>query len=278
MAEAAAGDDALPPLIEAWLATLRSGNTRAAYRTDIGDFVGWCAATGADPLAFSADQLAAYTEDGRAEGAGNATLARRLSAIGSLGAYTHRAGATAVFPDVTRPTADPSSSAQVLDDTEARALLDAADAHGRRSAALVRLLMLEGLKVGEVVAADAANVSGRPPRMSLRLPRRTVTLHADTAVAVHRYLARRRTGPLVLSERRNGASDRLTRYGVDYVVKEVARGAGIGGAVSGNVLRRRFVMDEYARGADLETLRDTAGHAGTRTTRRYLGDDVPPLA
>ena len=146
---------------------------------------------------------------------------------------------------------------------------------------LIRLLMLDGLKVGEVIRTDASDFHGRPPRMTLDVTSRsapTLVLHADTAAAVRSYLRARREGPLLLSERRGQAAQRLTRFGADYVIKHVAQAAGVAGPVSGNTLRRRFVIAAHARGTDLEAIRHNAGHSGQRTTRRYLTgeDDAHP--
>jgi site-specific recombinase XerD len=80
---------------------------------------------------------------------------------------------------------------------------------------------------------------------------------------------------LLLSERRGRVPGRLTRFGVDYLVKQVAQAAGLDQAVSGNTLRRRYVMAAHAGGTDLDRIRLNVGHADRRTTRRYLDPDTP---
>jgi site-specific recombinase XerD len=67
----------------------------------------------------------------------------------------------------------------------------------------------------------------------------------------------------------------LTRFGIDYLVKQAAHAAGIDQTVSGNTLRRRYVMAAHANGTDLDQIRESAGHADRRTTRRYLDPDTP---
>jgi integrase len=125
--------------------------------------------------------------------------------------------------------------------------------------------------VSEAAGADADALSGRPPHLTLRLETRTVRLHRDTSAAIRTYLGRRRSGPLLLSEQRGRETERLSRFGVDYLVKEIAHEARLSRAVSGNVLRRRYVMAEHARGHSIDDIRRNAGHADGRTTRRYLG-------
>jgi len=269
MVSTPAADADASACVDAWLPSLRSENTRNAYRTDVAHFINWCATAEVNPLAFSSDELARYRDLLSSSGASSATQARRLSAIASFGAYAHANGASGPFPDVTRPEAARSSTAMMLDDDAAAALLAAADHLAPRSSVLVRLLMLDGLKVSEAAAADAGALSGRPPR-TLQLESRTIRLHQQTATAIQTYLGRRRDGPLLLSEQRGQAAGRLSRFGIDYLVKEAAREAELPMAVSGNVLRRRYVLAEHARGTTIDDIQRNAGHADERTTRRYL--------
>ena len=270
--------------IAGFLEACRSANTRSAYRTDLGHVAAWCRDGRAlDLLTIDAADVARYRTECELAGASPATVARRLSALTSFGAYAAAHGgepALTAGTEIARPTVESASSAEVLTDADAEVLLAAADGISRRSAVLIRLLMLDGCKVGEVIRADAADVSGRPERMTLKLHdrrARRIELHPDTAAKVRRYLGRRRDGPLVLSERRGREPGRLTRFGVDYLVKQVAQAAGLDQPVSGNTLRRRYVIAADADGTDLDEIRDNAGHADRRTTRRYLepGTVVP---
>ena len=257
----------------------RSSNTRAAYGADLAHIAAWCRSRGTlDLLTLDVDDVARYRTACELAGASPATVARRISTISSFGTYAvARGAALGADAEIARPTVESESTASLLSDADAEAILAAADRISRRSALLVRLLMLDGLKVGDVIRADASDVRGRPPDVTLRMhdPRlRTIVLHAGTGQAAHRYLGRRRAGPLLLSERRGRAPDRLTRFGVDYIVKQVAQAAGLAQGISGNTLRRRYVMAAHAAGADLETIREHTGHADRRTTRRYLRADT----
>lgn len=266
--------------VAAFLDACRSSNTRAAYDADLGKFAAWCSEGGTlNLLSVDAADVARYRTACELAGAAPATVARRLSTISSFSAFAAANGArTALTPGaaVDRPSVESTSSAELLDDADADALVAAADRIGPRAAVLVRLLLLDGLKVGEVIRADAGDVGGRPPSMRLNIndgpSLRTIELHAETGSAVRRYLGRRREGPLLLSERRGQEPSRLTRFGIDYLVKQVARAAGITQSVSNNVLRRRFVMAAHADGSDLDEIRQKAGHAQLRTTRRYLDE------
>jgi len=136
----------------------------------------------------------------------------------TIGAYAAANGAeapVAANTEIERPTLESSSTAELLTDADSDALLAAADRISPKSAVLIRLLMLDGCKVGETIRADASDVRGRPPRLTLCLQSRTartIGLHADTATSLRKYLGRRRDGPLLLSERRGRVPGRLTRF------------------------------------------------------------------
>jgi site-specific recombinase XerD len=263
--------------VAGFLGSCRSANTQAAYRTDLTHLAAWCRGHEMlDLLTVDAADIARYRTECEIAGASPATVARRLSAIASFSEYNAKHGTadTALTAsDIDRPSLASTSSAELLDDQTAEALLAAADQAGPRAAVAIRLLMLDGLKVGEVVRADAGDVRGRPPDITLELRTnrtRHINLRPETSAAIGRYLGRRRDGPLLLSERRGRPRERLTRFGIDYLVKQVARSAGLGQAISGNTLRRRYVSAAHAGGTDIDTIRHNTGHTDRRTTRRYL--------
>jgi integrase/recombinase XerD len=271
---------ALTLAVAGFLDSCRSAHTRAAYGTDLAQFATWCASGEAlNLLTVDAGDIARYRTACEVGGLSSATIARRLSTIMSFRAYAAEEGlqpALAADASIARPSVAAQSTAEMLSDDDAMALLDAADRIGKRSAVLIRLLMLDGLKVGEVVRADASDVRGQLPRTSLDVRGRTsptIVLHTDTGRAVRRYLGRRSDGPLLLSKRRGQRPGRLTRFGVDYLIKEVASNAGIDPTISGNTLRRRYVIAAHTSGTGLDRIRHNTGHANERTTRRYLDPD-----
>src|SRR3954447_17973186 len=145
--------------VAAFLDGCRSPNTEAAYRADLGHLATWCADQGPlDLLTITVQDIASYRTACELAGASPATVARRLSTISSFGAFAAANGARpalAPMTEIARPTLSSVSSTDLLSDADSKALLDAADRVGRRASVLIRLLMLDGLKVGEVVRADA---------------------------------------------------------------------------------------------------------------------------
>jgi site-specific recombinase XerD len=266
------GSPALQAAVAAWLDSYESPHTRAAYRADLEHFSRWTHAEHIDPFAIDQADLRRYCAACEADGAGASTIARRLSAVASFASFALEPGETRISARIGRPALPGASATESLTDDDATAILAVADQTGARTALLIRLLMLDGLKVGEAVEADASDIAGRPPQMTLTLHAampRSIPLHPDTAALVAAYLGKRRRGPLLLSEHRARVTERLTRFGADYIIKQAAQTAGITG-VSANTLRRRFVIAAHERGETLDHIRNSVGHADARTTRRYI--------
>ncbi len=266
----------LEALAASWLDSYESPNTRAAYRADLAAFSRWCADRRTLPLDVSTQDVAAYLAATQATGNSPATSARRRSALASFFAFAQGAELVASNPVSSVLLAAPAepSATVVLDDHDAAALLRASDRLGPKPAALVRLLMLDGLKLGEVLEADAGAFrdASNGGVLAVDRGRRThdVALVAPTARRLQQYLGRRRRGPLFLSDTPGRDGERLTRFGADYVLKEVARAASVRARVSANALRRRYVAAAVRGGAHIDDVRDHLGHRDARTTRRYL--------
>ncbi|MEZ5407853.1 MAG: site-specific integrase [Acidimicrobiales bacterium] len=267
----------------------RSENTRRAYGADLDRFVQWCQAEGTQPLALGPDEVARYQSACEAEGTSPATVARRLAALSSFYALAVEEGSIGRSPlaDLVRPVAVPSVTLE-LDAVQASALVDAGARLNPKTALLVDLLLLDGLKLGEALSADASDVTdthggdGATLSVARRGGRRAeIELHEPTVEAAHSYLQGRREGPLFLNDRAaattrtagGGDADeagRLTRFGADYLLKRASDEAGFAQPVSANVLRRSYVAMAHAAGDSVETIRHNLGHRDPRTTRRHL--------
>jgi site-specific recombinase XerD len=266
----------LDALVGGWLSSYASPNTQAAYRGDLHAFRAWCASGGQQPLTATTADVAAYFAWCEASGSSRATMARRISALDSFYRFACDAAVARSNPvtAIERPNVAATSSTSVLDDDDAASLLTASDRLGAKAGALVRLLMLDGVKLGEALAANANDFERDTKRPALTIERGrrsdTVALHVSTARRLDAYLGRRRRGPLLCSETPGRESDRLTRFGADYVLKQVAQNANVDGRVSANTLRRRYVMASVDAGVDVEDIRDHFGHRDARTAERYL--------
>jgi site-specific recombinase XerD len=260
-----------------WLDGLGSANTRDAYERDLEGFRVWCTEEGHAPLHATTGHVESYRDACNDRGAGRATISRRLSALSSF--YDHAVEAEAVADNPVRAAARPTPSRSPrpasLTDSESTALYDAALELGPREAALVGLLLWDGLKLGEALALDLdeIDVRGSTLWISVRRRGRTDNLRLDprSARAIRRYVAGRNRGPLFVGQSPTRAADlRLTRFGGDYLVKQAARDAGLEGRVSANTLRRSYMAAAHRRGSTTERIRAQVGHRSERDTRRFL--------
>lgn len=266
-------------LVASWLTTYRSDNTRDAYERDMVAFARWCAETGRSALKATPTDLDAYRDESLDAGASAATVTRRLSGLASFFRYAASVGALDGNPvdEVERPDADASAPA-TLDDDELADLVEAADELGPKTAALVALLALEGMKLGEALAIDIprVRVDGRSVAIEVRRhgARDEVDVSPHTAAAVISYVADRRRGPLFLGDSPVATKRaRLSRFGADFLVKRAGASAGIAKPVSASVLRRSYIEAERRAGTPLADIAQHVGHRDARDTARLL--EVP---
>ena len=212
-------------------------------------------------------------------GASEATVARRVSALSSFFTFATSRGAVLESPvpgDRRLPT-----TATPTADLDARQLADLIHSSGRlgdRATLLVGLMLFDGLKLAEVLAADADDVSLTPRTARITVERRgdPVELRLDprTTSALTSYLDGRTRGPLLLGESPTRVPSRLTRFGADYLLKRISAEAGLDRPISANTLRRSYVASAFADGATVEAIRDQLGHTDSRTTRRHLSGET----
>ncbi|GGM07755.1 MULTISPECIES: tyrosine-type recombinase/integrase [Micromonospora] len=285
---------------EAWLRNRRlSDHTRDAYRRDITGWLTWCATRGLDPLRASfldVNDYGRHLESTLGARSGRpltpATVARRLSALSSWYDFLVKLRAVEANPvsGADRPRIDRDHSNTVgLSPDEVDALLAAADADtgptAARNRAAIALLADLGLRVGELVSLDLADLGAERGHRSIRFVgkggrARRRALTPGTAYAVDAYLTARATaqqttvaeltGPLLVTAR----GGRLDRHAVFRLVRRLAQTAGLPAwaKLSPHSLRHAFATTARAEGVPLEDVQDAMGHADPRTTRRYDRD------
>jgi site-specific recombinase XerD len=151
-----------------------------------------------------------------------------------------------------------------------------APAEGRRNGALLLLLYNTGARVQEIVDLDVCDI--RLDLVSVVTlegkgrKQRTCPLWARTVDALKAWLAERGTadGPLFL----NTQGRRLSRSGVAYILRKLARGAGLSprhaAHVSPHVIRHTTAMHLLEAGVDITTIAAWLGHAQLSTTHGYV--------
>lgn len=276
-------------LAAAWLVSYRSARTRRAYASDYTSWLAWLADRDVDVLAAHRAHVDLWVHQQQAAGVAASTITRRLSALS--GFYRHAAAADLITHSpttgVTRPAIDPDYTATIgLNREQARALIAAADADpGRsqpRTAAVIRLLLHNALRVDEACSADIGDLGHDRGHRVLHVTRKggkkaRVPLAPATATAIDTYLTARATtagidtaaltGPLLATAR----GHRLTQAALWRLVRRLARTADIPSwaALSPHSLRHTAITAALDSGASLRDVQDYAGHRDARVTRRY---------
>jgi integrase/recombinase XerD len=271
------GMKALAPLVAGWLLAYASENTRRAYTRDLRGWLEFCLSHDLDPLAARRAHVDAWARVLEAQGLSPATVARKLSATASFYSWLvveEVLGASPVV-HVRRPKVSAESATLGPDADEARRLLDAAEQLGSKPAALVALLLLNGLRVSEALGADVTDVITERGHEVLRIRRKggrvaVAPLAPRTVAAIETLIDGRLSGPIFVGEHAHrGETGRLTTSGATYILGRVSQAAGINKHLTPHGLRHGFVTLSLEAGAPLTDVQDAAGHADPRTTRRY---------
>lgn len=269
----------------AWLMTYRSHRTRRAYAGDLADWLTWLSELGVDVLDARRVHVDLWVRQLLDDGAAHSTTTRRLSAVSSW--YRHLVEHDLITANpataVRRPKVDPDHTTTVgLDRDQARSLIAADTDPGRarlRSAAAIRLLLHQGLRVDELTAADTGDLGHDRGHRILTVTRKggrraAVALPPATTAALDTYLDDRHTrtpsstsGPLLTTT----SGGRLDQKAVWHLVRRLARAAGIPAwaQLSPHSLRHTAITLALDAGATLRDVQDFAGHRDARTTRRY---------
>ncbi|RMG90072.1 MAG: site-specific integrase [Chloroflexi bacterium] len=149
-------------------------------------------------------------------------------------------------------------------------------AAGVRDAALLALLCACGLRRAEVVALDVDDYNAEDGQLKIRRGKgrkqRTVYVHGGAARALGAWLALHpdETQALFLPVNKGGniGKRRITSQAVYNMLKKRAKEAGVD-AFSPHDLRRTFVSNLLARGADVAIVAQLAGHSDVNVTARY---------
>ena len=251
--------------------------TVEAYRRDLNHVAAWLERS---PVTASADDLAAYVAQLRADGMAATTIARRLAAIRSffrhqvlVGARDDNPAAQVELPKRRR------ALPRTLSPGEVERLLDAATGTtplAMRNRALAEVLYGGGLRVSEAVGLDknSVDLENRFVRcIGKGNKERIVPIGRPAADALRRYLAHdrahleRQPRPELFLNARGGP---LTRAGVFLILRRLAEKAGLEpGRVHPHLLRHSFATHLLEGGADLRAVQEMLGHADLATTELY---------
>lgn len=272
---------ALEDLVRGFLLSKRSPRTREAYAADLTGWLSWCASLEVDVMAAGIHHADAYLRvlaehgdprTGRTLAA--ASIARRTSALHGFYRYAarHSAVAGSPFTAVQRPAVDDESMTSGLTRDEVHALFAAARAHSPRSDALVRLLVLNGLRISEALAARVEDLDHDRGHRVLRIRRKggrraKTPLTPDAQHVLDQLIGERTTGPIFATS----SGKPLDRTAAWRLLRRLATDAGIAAAdrISPHSARHTYATTALDAGVALRDVQDSMGHRDPRTTRLY---------
>jgi integrase/recombinase XerC len=253
------------------------------------DFLGRHLGASVDAAALAAltpADLRAFLTVRRAEGLGNSSAARELSAVrGFLGFAASEAGSAAALPRLRAPK-KPRSVPRPISPDEAVSLAEAVEEDASepwiaaRDYAVLMLLYGSGLRVAEALSVtgtalplgEALSVTGK------RSKTRVVPLLAPVRAAIETYVELcpwpvAKDAPIFRGARGGPLRGEIVRR----AVRKARTGLGLSERTTPHALRHSFATHLLGRGADLRSLQELLGHASLSSTQIYTAVDAAHL-
>jgi integrase/recombinase XerD len=247
-----------------------SGRTLETYRYDLRTFFQWCTDLGLDVLTATRPHIELWRSAMEERGLAASTIDRRLSTICGFYRFAHIDGRIPSNPAqyARRPKVYPSEG-RGLDRGELGRFLFTAERCDPDHAALAALLGLNGLRVSEACATDAADLGFDRGHRTLRIIGKgnkpaVIPLVPRVARTIDLALGERCEGPIL--HRHDG--QRLDRRTAHRWVRSIGKRAGLG-IVHPHMLRAAFIMAALDAGVPLRDVQIAARHADPRTTTIY---------
>ena len=280
--------------IDAFLAYLQgerglSPNTVSAYRNDLSQLAeyldGLAAQRGGVGFALATvdrERIAGYLLHLRERGYSPASMARKVAAMRSFFHHLKKVGELAEDPTVGLGSPGVKKSVPRTASTgDVHTLLAFTDTRetpeGLRDSAMLRLLYATGMRVGELVMLNLADLDferGRVRIVGRGRRERQVPLDQGTLRSIRTYLAdarpylvRNTPGQTALVVNQRG--QRLTRQGFWLIMKALVKDSGLAEPITPHTLRHSFASHQIGEGLALEELRQLLGHANIATTQMY---------
>lgn len=267
-----------------------SPNTSEAYRNDLNQFWDFLqerrngAAVGQYPwTSVDLSLLNDYIVDLRGRrGYRDTTTARKVAAIRSFFGFLFEN--SVISEDPTEALGSPRvgrSLPKFLSKGEVTQLLDAANQaagnEARRDATILELLYATGLRVGELVSLNVADIDLQESYIRCwgkGSKERIVHLYPKALKELNGYMSQARLA-LVKSHKSetalfvNHRGERLTRQWVWNILKTAGEKVGISQRITPHTLRHSFATHLLQNGASLRHVQELLGHSSISTTQVY---------
>lgn len=237
-------------------------------------------------------QFFAYVTNGHATGAGRWDDPAKKRQVRPKTVYTYFVHLRPLFHflvaegvidaspmDAISPPVARADQVQPFDERQVQSLLTASQktTHRKRDFAIVCFLLDTGVRASELCALTLADVdmSGRKAVVRGKgNKQRAVFFGRQTAKALWNYLReeeRQPQTPVFLSDRGNGAGERLTRSGLLQLVERLGTAAGVEAVrCSPHTFRHTFAVTFLRNGGNVFTLQQLLGHTNLAMTNRYV--------
>jgi len=207
------------------------------------------------------------------------TIRRKLAALRGLFRFMLREGVVRInVARLVRTPKAPKKLPEIMTAEQANTLLDGVATRQmerpfpERDRAIFELLYGCGVRVSELAGLDLHDLDRAERWLRVRgkgRKERQVPLPGKAADALERYLAARpvvRDQPAVFMNHRGG---RLTRRGIEGIVKLYATYVGGDPSIHPHSFRHAYATHLLADGADLRAIQELLGHARLSTTQKY---------
>jgi integrase/recombinase XerD len=262
-----------------------AANSLQAYRRDLARYLAHLEGEGVDDAArIDRGRVERFLRQLAGYGLSPVTLARTISALRGFHRFLAAEGLAPADPTEDLETPKPAQRLpDVLDYPEIERLLaqpDPSSPLGLRDRAMLELMYACGLRVSELLALEAKDLSlndGFIRCFGKGSKERVVPVGGSASGWVRRYLTGSR--PLLLKKYDtevvflNNRGRPLSRMGFWKLLRSYAIKAGIKKRVHPHILRHSFATHLLEGGADLRSVQEMLGHADISTTQIYTHVD-----
>lgn len=260
-----------------YIAKYSNTTTREHATAIVDQWYRWCYDHGLDPIDAKRAHIELwlrYLEEER--GLMPSSICGKLTSVRGLYKYAHMDGYITDNPCqwVTGPPVPTESTTEGLTRSEGLALMEAARMSSPQDHAIICVLLLNGLRVGELCSLTIESITREGGYVVLNfwreknVKRARVPLMPRTSHAIDMILAGRTTGPLFMLR----GEKPIDRRGVDRIVKRCAKTAGITKRMHPHVLRHSFITNGLKGGVGLRDMMNSVGHSSPRSTMHYDRD------
>lgn len=257
-----------------------SGNTAAAYRNDLNQYLHSLEQAGVTSLEFvTRHHIVLHIESLLNAQKSRSTVRRATSSIRSFHQYLVEERQVESDPSRHLDLPKPEKKLPVVwSQTDVVKLLDSVvgnDSLVRRDAAMLELLYGTGMRVSELLQLTLNDLQlelGYLSCLGKGNKTRIIPISTTAIESVTTYLELARNslgGQQTDYVFLNSRGSRLSRQGFWKMIKRRAREAGIEKEITPHVLRHSFATHLLENGADLRVVQEMLGHADLSTTQMY---------